>query len=194
MRNAGGAVRFDETAVLDAVRDCVLDVGVRRTTLSDVARRAGVSRMSLYRRWAGVAALVADLITRELLAVTDADLPADRPADRGRLVTQVVAACEQLRAHPLLRKIVDVDPELLLPYLLARRGRSTDAILDRLVSAIATAQRGGTVRDGDPALLGRFVLLTAQSYVLSVAAVAAGARPATLPAELATLLDRYLRP
>jgi hypothetical protein len=146
--------------------------------------------MSLYRRWAGVDALVADLVTRELLAVTEADLAADRAG----FVTQVVTACEQLRRHPLVRKIVDVDPELLLPYLLTRRGRSTEAILDRLVTAIATAQHGGTVRDGDPAVLGRFVLLTAQSYVLSGAAVAAGVRPATLPAELATLLDRYLRP
>ena len=42
--------RLDDGAVLDAARACVLDVGVRRTTLSDVARRAGVSRMSLYRR------------------------------------------------------------------------------------------------------------------------------------------------
>ena len=38
--------------VLDAVRDCVLAVGVRRTTLTDVARRAGVSRMTLYRKLA----------------------------------------------------------------------------------------------------------------------------------------------
>ncbi|CAM5511644.1 hypothetical protein SHIRM173S_11244 [Streptomyces hirsutus] len=36
--------------MLDAVRDCVLAVGVRRTTLTDVARRAGVCRMTLYRR------------------------------------------------------------------------------------------------------------------------------------------------
>ena len=43
-----------EDAVLDATRDCVLAYGVRRTTVSDVARRAGVSRMSIYRRWPDV--------------------------------------------------------------------------------------------------------------------------------------------
>ena len=38
-------------AYLDAARDCILDVGWRRTTLTEVARRAGVSRMTIYRTW-----------------------------------------------------------------------------------------------------------------------------------------------
>nr|MDT0664439.1 helix-turn-helix domain-containing protein [Micromonospora sp. DSM 115978] len=37
--------------MLDAAEASLLAVGVRRTTLTDVARRAGVSRMTLYRRW-----------------------------------------------------------------------------------------------------------------------------------------------
>ena len=41
----------EQDRVLDAARACVLAVGVRRTTVTDVARRAGVSRMTLYRRF-----------------------------------------------------------------------------------------------------------------------------------------------
>ena len=67
----------DGDAVLDAVRDCVLAVGVRRTTMTDVARRAGVSRMTLYRRWPDVRSLVGDLIVQSfalsLRTMTDAD-------------------------------------------------------------------------------------------------------------------------
>ncbi len=37
--------------ILDAARSCVLDFGLRRTTLAEVARRAGVSRPTVYRRW-----------------------------------------------------------------------------------------------------------------------------------------------
>jgi hypothetical protein len=96
--------------------------------------------------------------------------------------------------HPLIRKIVDVDPELLLPYVLHRRGRSTDAFLEQLVKAVSAAQAGGTVRDGDPAVLGRFLLLAGQSYVLSAAAVAGDTAPERLAAELRELIDRYLRP
>ena len=40
-----------DDALLDAARAGILAVGWRRTTLTDVARRAGVSRMTIYRRW-----------------------------------------------------------------------------------------------------------------------------------------------
>jgi AcrR family transcriptional regulator len=186
-------VRPDDAAVLDATLHCVLAVGVRRTTLTDVARRAGVSRMTLYRRWPDLDALVADLMTRELLAVAGDGLGA-AATDRATLVDRVVDVLDRLRVHPLIRKIVDVDPDLLLPYLLHRRGRSTDAFLRQLVQAVATAQAGGSVRAGDPAVLGRFLLLTGQAYVLSVAAVAGDMAPEQLTAEVRELIDRYLRP
>src|SRR5512139_4265948 len=68
----GARSPIENDAVLDAARDCVLAVGVRRTTLSDVARRAGVTRMTIYRRWPDVRTLVGDLMTREWVAVAAA--------------------------------------------------------------------------------------------------------------------------
>ena len=64
-------------AYLDAARACILDVGWRRTTLTEVARRAGVSRMTIYRTWADMPTLLADLMTREwtgLVAATPLSL------------------------------------------------------------------------------------------------------------------------
>src|SRR5689334_17058960 len=58
--------------VLDAARACVLAVGVRRTTFSDVARRAGVSRMTLYRRYPDLEALLSALMTYEFGAIVAA--------------------------------------------------------------------------------------------------------------------------
>ena len=55
----------DGQTALDAARECVLAVGVRRTTVTDVARRAGVSRMTLYRRYPDLEAVLAALMTRE---------------------------------------------------------------------------------------------------------------------------------
>ena len=51
------APRAPRDAYLDAARDCILDVGWRRTTLTEVARRAGVSRMTIYRTWADICLL-----------------------------------------------------------------------------------------------------------------------------------------
>jgi AcrR family transcriptional regulator len=160
----------DNDAVLDAVRDCVLAVGVRRTTLTDVARRAGVSRMTLYRRWPDVRSLVGDLMTREWVAVATAAMPERRPgADaRGLLVDGLVAGVESFRAHPLFRKIVDVDPELLLPYVLDRRGASQEALLALLADGLREGHADGSVRVGHVERQARALLLIVQSFTLSL--------------------------
>jgi AcrR family transcriptional regulator len=185
-----------EDVVLDATRDCVLAYGVRRTTVSDVARRAGVSRMSIYRRWPDVRSLVADLMSREWhgVLVDTATAQQRRGTVRRRIVAQIIAVAAALRAHPLLRKIREVDPEVLLPYVLDRRGASQDEMLAFIEEAVRAGQRDGSVRRGDPGRLSRAVLLTAQSFVLSSALLADAYSDADLDSELGTLLDRYLAP
>jgi AcrR family transcriptional regulator len=186
-----------ESAALDAARDCVLAFGVRRTTLTDVARRAGVSRMSIYRRWPDVRSLVADLMSREwhsvLVGVASA-AERSQGTQRERGVAQMVAMARALREHPLLRKIRDVDPEVLLPYMLARRGTSQDEMLGFIVQALTVGQQDGSVRPGDAERMGLAVLLTAQSFVLSSELVDDRWEEDDLDLELTALLDRYLAP
>src|SRR6266508_4231282 len=182
-----------EDAVLDATRDCVLAYGVRRTTLSDVARRAGVSRMSIYRRWPDVRSLVADLMSREWhVVLVETAAPRRRGTARGGAVAQMVAVAGALRAHPLLRKIREVDPEVLLPYMLDRRGASQDEMLVFIVEAIRGGQRDGSIRRGDAQRMARAVLLTVQTFVLSSALFTDKYDDGDLDAELSTVLDRYL--
>jgi AcrR family transcriptional regulator len=181
--------------VLDAARDCVLAYGVRRTRLTDVARRAGVSRMTVYRRWPDVQSLIGDLMSREwheVLVASGKD-EHDGPA-RSRLVTRVVTGARLLREHPLLCKIRDVDPEVLLPYLLDRRGDGQDEMLQFLTNAVAGGQSDGSVRPGDAALMARAVFLTTQSFVLSVRTVADGVPVSEFDHELARLVNGYLSP
>jgi AcrR family transcriptional regulator len=185
-----------EDAVLDATRDCVLAYGVRRTTVSDVARRAGVSRMSIYRRWPDVRSLVADLMSREWhrVLVDTAAAKQRRGGVRRRTVAQMVAVAAALRAHPLLRKIREVDPEVLLPYLLDRRGASQDEMLAFTEEAVRAGQRDGSIRRGDARRMAGAALLTAQSFVLSSALLADAYSEDDLDTELTALLDRYLAP
>ncbi|MER6746277.1 MULTISPECIES: TetR/AcrR family transcriptional regulator [Streptomyces] len=166
--NASGG--SDNDAVLDAVRDCVLAVGVRRTTLTDVARRAGVSRMTLYRRWPDVRSLVGDLMTREWIAVATGAIPAREPGTTARdmLTEGLITAVRAFRAHPLFRKILDVDPELLLPYVLDRRGASQEALLELLSGSLREGHADGSVREGHPERQARSVLLIVQSFTLSL--------------------------
>jgi AcrR family transcriptional regulator len=185
-----------DDAVLDAAREAILAVGWRRTTLTDVARRAGLSRMTLYRRWPDMQALLADLMTREwgstLLTVTDRHRGETALA---QVRAAVVEVAEMVRGDALFQKIVQVDPELLLPYLLDRRGRSQQLVLDATVQLLREGQRLGTVRDGDPELLARSLLLLAQGFVVSAQTMTddAVSEPG-LAAELGELVERYLVP
>lgn len=190
----------DSDAVLDAVRDCVLAVGVRRTTLTDVARRAGVSRMTIYRRWPDVRSLVGDLMTREWVDVATRAMPERRPGTDARslLVDGLVAGVDAFRAHPLFRKIVDVDPELLLPYVLDRRGASQEALLKLLSADLREGHADGSVRAGHAERQARSLLLVVQSFALSLRTMTdeedADLNTPAFLAELRFILERTLTP
>ncbi|MDX2642262.1 TetR/AcrR family transcriptional regulator [Streptomyces sp. PA03-1a] len=190
----------DSDPVLDAVRDCVLAVGVRRTTLTDVARRAGVSRMTLYRRWPDVRTLVGDLMTREWVSVAVDAMP-ERHEDtsiRTYMVEGLVAGVRAFRRHPLFVKILDVDPELLLPYVLDRRGASQDALLERIAGALEEGHADGSVRAGHVTRQARSVLLVVQSFTLSLRTMTDEDDPdltsAAFLGELRDILERTLAP
>jgi AcrR family transcriptional regulator len=192
---ADEALRSGDDPLLDAARDCVLAVGLRRTTLTDVARRAGVSRMTMYRRWPDMGSLVGDLMTREwsTLARAAAEESVGTSA-RDRIVDGLVRGVVRLREHPMFRRIVELDPEILLPYLVDRRGTSQDHILDQIITLLRDGQVGGSVRAADAALLARAILLTTHGFVLSATTMTDAVDLAALDDELRLLLDRYLAP
>jgi AcrR family transcriptional regulator len=187
-------------AYLDAARACILDVGWRRTTLTEVARRAGVSRMTIYRTWSDMPELLGDLMTREwgeLVASTQPTMgygEAAAPAP-AQIADGVLRAVTVLRENELFVRIVELDPELILPYLLARRGRSQELILGLLSAVIEAGQAAGTVRAGDPTTLARGVVLAAHGFVLSAHTMTDDAVSADdLDEELRLLVTRSLTP
>ena len=180
--------------LLTAARECLLAVGWRRTTMTDVARRAGVSRMSVYRRWPDMTALIGDLMTREW-ATVGAHLAGAQPQpDADGIARAIGDVALEIRRGDLFRKIVEVDPELLLPYLLVRRGRTQDAMLESITTAIRAGRQAGGVRDDDPDLLARTVLLLATGFVFSAPTMTdENIDESTLFSQLVTAVGNYLR-
>lgn len=129
--------------------------------------------MTIYRAWPDMPAVLGDLMTREwgqvvTRAVAEAD--AARGADAtaaDRIVAEVVATTRALRDNELFLRIVELDPELLLPYLLTRRGRSQEAIAELTAGRLREGQRDGSVREGDPVAMARALLLASHGFVLS---------------------------
>ena len=153
---------------LDAARDCILDVGWRRTTLTEVAKRAGVSRMTIYRAWSDMGSLLGDLMTREWVGIAAATqgAAADTTTPDG-IAEAALATVRALRDNELFVRIVELDPDLMLPYLLHRRGRSQEALVEILAAEIASGQVDGAIRAGDPELMARSLTLAAHGFVFS---------------------------
>ncbi len=181
--------------LLRAARESVLANGVRRSTLTDIARRADVSRMTLYRRFPDMRSVVTTLMSEEFAGVLRKARAAEgRGTARRRLVTATLEAVRSLRSDPLLLRVLDTDAEMLLPYLVQRLG-STQLAAERFVREyLHEGHVDGSIRHGDPNTQTRVLVLTAQSFVLSSRPASTDVSPQDLIDELARHLDAALRP
>jgi AcrR family transcriptional regulator len=182
----------EDGRLLDAARECVLAVGVRRTTVTDVARRAGVSRMTLYRRFPDLEAILAALMTREFGRLVDqAAEQAQGATARERVVATVVHGSRSLAQDPLFMRLLDVDPELLLPYMTRRLGGVQRIAVAAGAAALAVVD--GSVRtDASPEVLAAAIELMARGFVLGAHGEM---EPGLDPwAELGRAIDGYLKP
>lgn len=188
--------RVPDDRLLDAARVCVLADGVRRTTLTAVARAAQVSRMTLYRRFPDVRTLVAALMTREfgaLLGRIQLEAPTGVPT-RTTLVDGLVRAASALSADPLMRVVLEADTELLTPYLFHRIGGTQRIAEEFLLAQLAAGHADGSVRRADPATQARALFLLVRPFALSMTPSTVDVKAADLLAELTHVLDAALRP
>lgn len=178
--------------ILDAAASCVLAYGVDRVTLAEIARRAGVSRPTIYRRWPDTRALLAALLTARIIRVLR-DLP-PRGTGREALVERIVAVAERLRHDDVVMSVFHSAPELAMVYIAERLGTSQQILIEAVAAELKTAQRDGSVRTGDAHQLAAMCLLITQSTIQSAQIVAPILDADALAAELTRALNGYLRP
>ena len=174
--------------ILAAAASCVVDFGVERVTLAEIARRAGVSRPTVYRRWPDTRSVLAALLTRHITAALG-EVPAGG-SGREAVVNRVVAVAERLRRDDLVMALLR--SEIALVYIAQRLGSSQQMLIDALADDLRAAQRDGSVRPGDPRRLAAMVLLIAQSTIQSAQIVHPILDADALAAELAYSLNGYL--
>jgi AcrR family transcriptional regulator len=189
IRKSGSTV---ESRILDAAAACVLAYGVERMTLTEIARRARVSRPTIYRRWPDIRFVLADLLTARIAGVLDA-VP-DRGSDREALVERIVAVAEHLQGDEVVMSVLLNAPNVAIVYITQRLGTSQQMLIDTLAEAIKIGQEGGSVRPGDPRELAAMCLLITQSAIQSAQMVAPILDADALAVELAHSLNGYLKP
>jgi AcrR family transcriptional regulator len=192
--------RVPDDPIVDAARRVMEELGPRRLTLAEVARRADVSRMTVYRRYEGVGQLVSAVLTAEMQQVLVAAVARSGGAHvvREEVVALAVDIVEALSGHTLLQRVIEVDPESLLPLLVSRIGSGQrllqDALAARLGDGMAARGGDGSVRDGDPAAMALVVVALAQPFVVWLRPMSEEHPAPALFDELRIALDGYLQP
>lgn len=176
--------------ILDAAASCVAAYGIDRVTLAEIARRAGVSRPTVYRRWTDTRQILAALLTTRVIGVWR-DVPS-QGRGRAALVERIVAVADQLRRDELIMSVLRSTPELAMTYITERLGTSQQVLIDAAASEIEAAQRDGSVRAGDPRQLAAMVLLITQSTIQSAPIVRPILDDDALARELTHSLNGYL--
>ena len=178
--------------ILEAAAYCVTAYGVERVTLAEIARRARVSRPTVYRRWPDIRSVLAALLTARIVGVLDA-VPT-RGVGREAVVERMVAVADHLRDDEVVMSVLNRAPELTMVYTTERLGTSQQILIDTLAADIKLAQDEGCVRPGEPRQLAAMCLLIARSTIQSGQIVAAILDARALDVELAHCLDGYLKP
>ena len=178
--------------ILEAAAYCVMAYGVDRVTLAEIARRARVSRPTIYRRWPDTRSILAAVLTSRIVRVLD-EVPAG-DVGRDALVARIVEVSQRLRADEVVMTVLLKAPELAMVYIAERLGTSQQILIDAVAAAIKLAQEEGSVRDGDPRQLAAMCLLITQSTIQSAQMVAPILDADALAAELGHSLNGYLKP
>ncbi|MGH3723960.1 MAG: helix-turn-helix domain-containing protein [Mycobacterium sp.] len=140
----------DEIAarILQAALEQFELVGVRRTTLQDVARRCGVGRATLYRRFATKEALVDAVVIAEVRRFL---IGSARARAQGRTfeesgINSTIFTVKFLRDHALLNKLVQTEPENIMP----RFAGDAAALLEFIVDYSTAQWRSELFGDATP--------------------------------------------
>ncbi|MFP5297556.1 MAG: TetR/AcrR family transcriptional regulator [Actinomycetota bacterium] len=122
LRQAGSARAQEDdvsTRLLSAALAQFEDFGLRRTTIEDIARRAGVSRVTVYRRFGNKETLARAVVLRELqrflFELDQAVGTIDDPVER--LAEGFAFSLRYVRNHTLVDRLLRTEPDALLPYL-----------------------------------------------------------------------------
>lgn len=113
--------------------------GLARSTVEDIARRARVGRVTVYRHFPGKDALVEAVALRELRRflsnLDQAVQPLETPEDR--IVEGFVFTLHAAREHRLLQRLIESEPEMTLPWFTTQGASVISAATEYLAAHMA---------------------------------------------------------
>ncbi len=155
--------------ILDAAVEQFQLLGVRRSSMEDVAKRAGLSRITVYRRFPQKDRLVEAVVLRECQQLI-ADIGA-RIASLQNVEAQIeeafVLLLSRLQHHPLATQLLAVEPESALLSLTRKAGPAISIGIEFIIGLIRTGQRSGGIPDYEPRGVAEVLARLAHSLFLT---------------------------
>ena len=137
--------------VLAATYACVARFGMGKTTVEDVVKESGVSRASIYRLFpGGKDQLLRETVGWEMNHFFSrlAEAVYEAPDFASLLEDGLVFAHRSIQEHEVLGKVLETEPERLLPLITVEQHRVLDFITAFLLPYLEREQRAGRVRPG----------------------------------------------
>jgi AcrR family transcriptional regulator len=182
-----------ESRILDAALVQFEQVGVKKTTIEDIARQAGVDRVTVYRRIGSRDDVVQAVVRREVTALlTELATITDRHDSAADLVADIfVTLMTRWRNHGLVQRMLVLEPERLMVKL-TTEGAGTFALsVGATLSALQSAvDRGLLAPAPDLATRAEVVCRVVHSMLLAPH----GSVKLDTEAELAEFARTYLLP
>ena len=135
--------------LLAATYQCVMRFGLGKTTIEDVVKESGLSRATIYRQFPGGRdELLLETVGWELANYFNAlaDHVRDAPDLEQLLEQGLVFAHRSVTEHLVLRKILDTEPERLLPLLTVESAKTLPFIADFLHPYLVREAERGRLR------------------------------------------------
>jgi TetR/AcrR family transcriptional regulator, repressor for uid operon len=172
-RAIGSTVEPPDDATSNRILDAALEVaaasGLRHLTMDEVADRAGVGRMTVYRRFGSREQLEEALAVREsrrCLAELDSTVDPGAPVP-DQIAQGILTTLRLIREHPLLERMARLEPAAALAAL--RDEKTGVFAMSRafMATRVAEGQKAGTVdRSLDPEQVGEMLVRVGFSFLL----------------------------
>ncbi len=135
------------TRILDAAADLFGRLGIQRVTMDEVARAAGVARVTIYRRFATKDVLVEQVVRREFRRYFDQFLRDIKTGETvaDRVVVGFVSSLRAFRGSSLIGRLLASEPDLLVPSLVGDEGRTLSTVSEFIAGQLRREQAAGNV-------------------------------------------------
>lgn len=136
--------------IIEVARECFEEVGIRRTSMDDIARAAGVGRTTVFRRFEGKDQIVQIVMMRIITQIAE-DVRAvflNEASLEAALTEAIVLWTREFRDNPLFAKVMRTEPEVFMGTV-TRDGSSVIEIVRTSVTEWLGETGGGPLLDRD---------------------------------------------